>query len=169
MGQLLGRIEELTTPGPKGADRLKALGAKAWSMNVQLQQILPDLVDLQDQMTGDNYNDIRALSKAVNKADGALVAIKSGYAMREDSRKDATNELAEGFDFDSAEMQQLYKWDDQAKAKAVRLYQALEDLAGKITTARVKFGPSSREYERLLDMRTNLEAEYEKILAKYRK
>jgi hypothetical protein len=82
-GQVPGRIEELTTPGLKGAERLKELGAKAWSMNVQLQQILPDLVDLQDQMTGDNYNDIRALSKAVNKADGALTAIKSGHAMRE--------------------------------------------------------------------------------------
>jgi hypothetical protein len=93
MGQIFGSIEELKTPGLKGADRLKALGAKAWSLNVQLQQILSDLVDLQDQMTGDNYNDIRALSKAVNKADGALTAIKSGYAMREDNRKDANNAL----------------------------------------------------------------------------
>jgi hypothetical protein len=80
-----------------------------------------------------------------------------------------SEEMVEGFDFNSAEMQQLYTWDEQAKARAVRLYQALEDLAGKITTARVKFGPSSREYERLIEMRANLEAEYEKILEKYRR
>jgi hypothetical protein len=50
---------------------------------VQLQQVLPALEDLKDLMSANNYADVVALSKAAVRADGALTAIKAGFAMRE--------------------------------------------------------------------------------------
>jgi hypothetical protein len=82
MGEAAERLAEVTTT-EKGAARLKKLGAMAYGLNVQLQQVVPDLLDLKAEMTPDHYADLTGLSKAVNRADGALTAIKAGFALRE--------------------------------------------------------------------------------------
>lgn len=104
------------------AESLKKLGAMAYGLNVQLQQVVPDLLDLKAEMTPDHYADLTGLSKAVNRADGALTAIKAGFALRESI-------VGESVDGRLTQvMNTLERLETQAPAAIKRIRSSLEKL-----------------------------------------